>query len=111
MLIQILLSSFLSSLPLGTSILIENMGEAIDATLNPVIGRKTIKKGSRLYIALGDKEVELNPDFRLFLHTKLSNPHYAPEVRRRIMCWHHITPGIHSLYTFIAVFTPVCIYT
>ena len=57
------------------------MGEAIDATLNPVIGRKTIKKGSRLYIALGDKEVELNPDFRLFLHTKLSNPHYAPEVQ------------------------------
>jgi dynein heavy chain len=65
----------------GTSLLIENMGESIDAALNPVIARQTVKKGSRLYIALGDKEVELNPDFRLFLHTKLSNPHYPPEVQ------------------------------
>ena len=24
------------------------------------------------------------------------------------MCWHHITPGIHPLYTSIAVFTPMC---
>ncbi|KAE9148960.1 Dynein alpha chain, flagellar outer arm [Phytophthora fragariae] len=30
---------------------------------------------------MGDKMVELHPDFRLYLHTKLSNPHYPPELQ------------------------------
>ncbi len=30
---------------------------------------------------MGDKEVEYNKNFRLFLHTKLSNPHYPPEIQ------------------------------
>ena len=31
-------------------------------------------------IRLGDKEIEYNPDFRFYITTKLSNPHYAPEI-------------------------------
>jgi len=65
----------------GTSVLIENMGERIDAVLMPVVTRATIKKGSRRVVKMGDKELELNPRFRLFLHTKLSNPHYPPEIQ------------------------------
>ena len=29
---------------------------------------------------LGDKEIEYNYDFRFYITTKLSNPHYAPEI-------------------------------
>lgn len=65
----------------GHSVLIENMGETIDAVLNPVITRSTFKKGRNLYVKLGDKDVEYNKNFKLFLHTKLSNPHYPPEVQ------------------------------
>ena len=65
----------------GQSVLIENMGESIDAVLNPVITRSTFKKGRNMYVKLGDKEVEYNKNFRLFLHTKLSNPHYPPEIQ------------------------------
>ncbi len=36
--------------------------------------------GNRLIIKLGDKEVEYNPDFRFYITTKLSNPHYTPEI-------------------------------
>ena len=36
--------------------------------------------GGALMIRLGDKEVEYNPDFRFYITTKLSNPHYAPEI-------------------------------
>lgn len=36
-------------------------------------------KGGRLLIRLGDKEVEYHPEFRFYLTTKLSNPHYTPE--------------------------------
>jgi hypothetical protein len=34
-----------------------------------------------MYVKLGDKDVEYNKSFRLFLHTKLSNPHYPPEIQ------------------------------
>ena len=64
----------------GESVLVENMAESIDAVLNPVITRSTFKKGRNLYVKLGDKEVEYNKKFKLFMHTKLSNPHYPPEI-------------------------------
>lgn len=49
----------------GHSVLIENMGESIDAVLNPVITRSTFKKGRNLYVKLGDKEVEYNKNFKV----------------------------------------------
>ena len=46
-----------------------------------MISRATVKRGHRMYVKLGETEVEFNPKFRLFLHTKLSNPHYPPEIQ------------------------------
>ncbi|KAG8226803.1 hypothetical protein J437_LFUL002849 [Ladona fulva] len=63
----------------GSVILIENIGETIDAVLNPLLGRELIKKGSA--IRIGDKEMDFNPNFRLIFHTKLANPHYKPEIQ------------------------------
>ena len=65
----------------GSPMLIENLGEAIDAVLSPLIQRATIKRGRNLYVKLGDTEVEFHENFRLYLHTKLSNPHYPPEIQ------------------------------
>jgi dynein heavy chain len=33
-----------------------------------------------MVIKLGDREVEYNKNFRFYMATKLSNPHYSPEV-------------------------------
>ncbi|XP_055849033.1 dynein beta chain, ciliary [Episyrphus balteatus] len=63
----------------GNVLLIENIGESIDAVLNPLLGRMLIKKGTCL--KLGDKEIDFNTNFRLVLHTKLANPHYKPEIQ------------------------------
>lgn len=65
----------------GYSVLIENMGESIDAVLMPTVTRATYKKGRSLYVKMGDKDVEYHPNFKLFLHTKMSNPHYPPEIQ------------------------------
>jgi len=65
----------------GYTILIENIGESLDAVLNPVIQRAVIKRGKKMYIKLGDTEVEFHPNFKMYLHTKLSNPHYPPEIQ------------------------------
>lgn len=65
----------------GFSALIENMDESIDAILMPVIARKIIKKGNKKFLSFAGKDLELHNTFRLFLHTKLSNPHYPPEIQ------------------------------
>ena len=64
----------------GLPLLIENLPEEVDAVLEPVISRQTIRRGRGVFVRLGDKEVPLDPRFRLYLQTKLSNPHYRPEV-------------------------------
>jgi dynein heavy chain len=68
-----------TAISMGSILLIENIEESIDAVLDPLLGRNTIKKGRA--IKIGDKEVEYHPSFRLILHTKLANPHYKPEMQ------------------------------
>ena len=64
----------------GIPLMIENLSEEIDAVLDPVIARQTIRRGRNLLIQLGEKEISYDPNFRLYLQSKLSNPHYSPEI-------------------------------
>ncbi|XP_045472902.1 dynein beta chain, ciliary-like isoform X2 [Harmonia axyridis] len=63
----------------GHVILFENIGETMDAVLEPVLGRVLVKKGKA--VKIGDKEVDYDPRFKLIIHTKLANPHYKPEIQ------------------------------
>ena len=65
----------------GYSAIIENMGERIDAILMPVIARQYVKRGKNLILKFAGKDLVLSKTFKLFLQTKLSNPHYPPEVQ------------------------------
>merc|ERR1711966_309771 len=64
----------------GTCIIIENLGEEVDATLDPVLQRAIYKKGRSLFIKVGGEDVEYDSKFQLYLQTKLANPHYKPEI-------------------------------
>ena len=64
----------------GLPLMIENLPDDIDAVLDPVVSRALIKKGRNLLVKIGDNEVEYDTNFRLYLQTKLSNPHYKPEI-------------------------------
>jgi dynein heavy chain len=64
----------------GIPLMIENLQDDIDAVLDPVVARQTTKRGRNTVMRLGDKEVEYDPNFKLYLQTKLSNPHYKPEI-------------------------------
>ncbi|KAI8425202.1 hypothetical protein MSG28_007025 [Choristoneura fumiferana] len=63
----------------GDIVLLENIGETVDAVLDPLLGRVLIRKGKVLKI--GDREIDFHPKFRLILQTKLANPHYQPEMQ------------------------------
>ena len=41
--------------------------------------------GNRQTITLGDKEVDYDPNFKLYLNTKLANPKYTPAIFGRTM--------------------------
>eukprot|EP00752_Nemacystus_decipiens_P011484 g10196.t1 len=64
----------------GDTVIVENCPEDIDASLNPVLQRAVIRRGSNLFLRLGGEDCEYDPAFRLYLQSRLSNPHYRPEV-------------------------------
>jgi len=63
----------------GGSCLLENIKVAIDPLLDPLLQKAVFKAGNIMMIRLGDSTIEYNKDFKLFLTTKLPNPHYPPE--------------------------------
>eukprot|EP00931_Biecheleriopsis_adriatica_P052316 TRINITY_DN3041_c0_g1_i3.p1 TRINITY_DN3041_c0_g1~~TRINITY_DN3041_c0_g1_i3.p1 ORF type:complete len:5045 (+),score=1273.98 TRINITY_DN3041_c0_g1_i3:2025-15137(+) len=64
----------------GTPVLIENVEESLDAILDPVLQKATFKQGTLLMVRLGDSTIEWSKDFKLFITTKLPNPHFPPEI-------------------------------
>jgi dynein heavy chain len=64
----------------GAPLLIENIQEALDPALEPVLLKATFDNGGRLQIKLGDNEVDYDKNFRFYITTKMPNPHYFPEV-------------------------------
>ncbi|KAG5316465.1 DYH2 protein, partial [Acromyrmex insinuator] len=64
----------------GHPVLLQNITETLDPGLNPILQKAFIKSDNQLIIRFNDKMITYNEKFRLFMTTKLSNPHYAPEI-------------------------------
>ena len=64
----------------GYPLLLENVYEELDPTLEPLLVKAIFKQAGSLQIRLGDSTIEYNENFRFYITTKLRNPHYAPEV-------------------------------
>ncbi|KAG8342491.1 P loop [Trypanosoma vivax] len=64
----------------GRSVLLENVGENIDATLAPLLAKQIFMQGGQQMIRLSEHPIPWNPDFKFYMTTKLPNPHYVPEV-------------------------------
>ena len=73
-----------NAIQFGDPVLIQDVLEEIDPILEPVLSKSFIKKGNSIMIKLGDKEVDYSPDFRLYLTSKMNNPHYTPEVSTKV---------------------------
>ena len=66
----------------GTPILIDDVGETLDPALESVLLKQVYTVDGQPMINLGgsDHTVKYDHMFRLYLTTKLANPHYLPEV-------------------------------
>ncbi|XP_050716714.1 dynein axonemal heavy chain 3-like isoform X3 [Eriocheir sinensis] len=73
------------SLEKGLPLLIEGVGEELDPILDNVLLKQTFTRLGVEYVKLGDADVEYHSDFRLYLTTRLRNPHYLPQVTTKVL--------------------------
>ncbi|XP_071339029.1 dynein axonemal heavy chain 10 [Trachinotus anak] len=69
----------------GFPFLFQDVDEYIDPVIDNVLEKNVKGSEGRQVIMLGDKEVDFDPNFKLYLNTKLSNPKYSPAVFGKAM--------------------------
>ena len=56
------------------------MSEYLEPAIDSVLNKRIFDIDGRKLIKVGDKRVDFNPSFRLYITTKMANPHYLPEI-------------------------------
>lgn len=69
-----------SSITIGVPVILEDANETFDPLLDPLLSKQIEKKGSEMYMKFGDQMINFNPDFKFYITTKMSRPHYSPEI-------------------------------
>ncbi|NXA03996.1 DYH10 protein, partial [Sapayoa aenigma] len=69
----------------GNPFLLHGVDEYIDPVIDNVLEKNIKVAQGRTFIVLGDKEVDYDSNFRLYLNTKLANPKYSPSVFGKAM--------------------------
>jgi dynein heavy chain len=78
------LRSLENAVRFGKPCLLENVGEELDPALEPILLQQTFKQAGSTVIKLGDSVIPYHDDFKLYITTKLPNPHYTPEVSTKV---------------------------
>ncbi|XP_042545793.1 dynein axonemal heavy chain 3 [Dipodomys spectabilis] len=73
-----------NALQFGTPVLLENIGEELDAFIEPILLKATFKQQGVEYMRLGENIIEYSRDFKLYITTRLRNPHYLPEIAVKV---------------------------
>jgi hypothetical protein len=73
-----------NAVPFGLPVLLEDVREELDPSLEPLLLKQVFKQGGVPCIRLGDATVEYSNDFKFYMTTKLRNPHYLPEVAVKV---------------------------
>ena len=68
-----------NAIQFGRPVLLENVPEVIDPVLESVLLKQIVKVGGAPSIKVGDNMVPYEPTFKLYMTTRLPNPHYPPE--------------------------------
>ncbi|XP_026811506.1 dynein heavy chain 7, axonemal-like [Rhopalosiphum maidis] len=69
----------------GTPVLLENIYEELDPVLDPVLLSQVFICGGTYCLKLGETIIEFNDRFRLYITTKLRNPHYLPDISVKVV--------------------------
>uniref|UniRef100_G3TQL9 Dynein axonemal heavy chain 1 n=1 Tax=Loxodonta africana TaxID=9785 RepID=G3TQL9_LOXAF len=78
------LRSMENAIRFGKPCLLENVGEELDPALEPVLLKQTYKQQGNTVLKLGDTVIPYHEDFKMYITTKLPNPHYTPEIATKL---------------------------
>ena len=73
-----------NAIQFGLPVLLENVMEELDPSLEPLLLKNIFKVGGTNYIQLGDTQIEYSKDFRFYMTTAMRNPHYLPEIAVKV---------------------------
>ncbi|EGR32330.1 hypothetical protein IMG5_087930 [Ichthyophthirius multifiliis] len=73
-----------SSIQFGQCLIVENLKEEIDPIMDPLLAKQTFKNAGVLSIKVGDNIIDYSKNFKLFLTSKLRNPHFTPEISTKV---------------------------
>lgn len=65
---------------LGYPVILEDANEVFDPIIEPLMGKQIEKKGNMWTIRIGEEQIEYSREFKFYITTKLSKPHFSPEV-------------------------------
>lgn len=68
----------------GKKVLFQDVGEEMDPTLDNVLNKSLISVGKSYCVKIGEKEIEYDMKFKLYITTRMQNPHYTPEVSTKV---------------------------
>lgn len=62
----------------GSAVLFQDVDDYIDPVIDNVLEKNIKTISGRVFVILGDKEVDYDPNFRMYLTTKSANPKFNP---------------------------------
>ncbi len=88
------LRTIIQCVQFGSPVLLENIGEEIDPAIEPILLKQIFLQNNAPYMRIGEDVIPYNNDFKLYMTTKLRNPHYSPETSVKVTLLNFfITPG------------------
>jgi len=72
------------AIDMGRTVVVEQVGETIDASLQSLMKKQVSKHGAQKMLQFCRKSYKLDPGFRLFVVTTLSKPHFDANVTNHV---------------------------
>jgi len=87
----------------GFPCLFQNVDDYIDPLIDNILMKNIKGAEGRQTVLFGDKEIDYDPNFRLYLNTKLSNPKYPPSVYAKAMVVNYNTEAQALQSQFLSI--------
>lgn len=68
----------------GKQVLFQDVEQEMDPVLDNVLNKSIVMIGKKSIIKIGGNDIEYNKNFKLYITTRMSNPHYTPEVSTKV---------------------------